>query len=118
LESKYIIQNTLDTIDNRITENITPQELAKACGYSTSRYNRIFSSAMGITLMAYVTRRKLQYALFDLSCGEKIIDIAFKYGFETHAGFTRAFKSVSGIPRLSFGFTPFVVGRREWKLTN
>jgi len=48
--------------------------------------------------MAYVTRRKLQYALFDLSCGEKIIDVALKYGFETHAGFTKAFKKCFGYP--------------------
>jgi AraC family transcriptional regulator len=98
VENNYTVQNVLDIIDDRITETITPQELSKACGYSTSRYNRIFSSAMGITLMAYVTHRKLQYALYDLSCGEKIIDIAFKYGFETHAGFTRAFKKCFGYP--------------------
>ena len=49
--------------------------------------------------MAYITRRKLQYALYDLSSGEKVIDVALKYGFETHAGFTRAFKKC-------FGYTP------------
>ncbi len=49
--------------------------------------------------MAYVIRRKLQYALYDLGCGEKIIDVAVKYGFETHAGFTKAFKKC-------FGYSP------------
>jgi AraC family transcriptional regulator len=93
-----ILQNFLDIIDNRIIEKITPQELAKECGYSTFHINRVFSRATGITLMAYVTRRKLQYALFDLSCGEKVIDIAVKYGFETHAGFTKAFKRCFGYP--------------------
>jgi len=98
LEDNYIIQNVLDIIDNRITERITPQELAKECGYSKFHFNRIFSRVTRITLMAYVTRRKLQYALFDLSCGEKIIDVALKYGFETHAGFTKAFKKCFGYP--------------------
>jgi AraC family transcriptional regulator len=96
--NNHIIQNALDIIDNRITERITPQELAKECGYSTFHFNRIFSRVTRITLMAYVTRRKLQYALFDVSCGEKIIDIAIKYGFETHAGFTKAFKKCFGYP--------------------
>jgi AraC family transcriptional regulator len=86
----------LDIIDSRITEGITPRELAKECGYSTVHFSRLFSGVTSITLMAYITRRKLQYALFDLSCGEKILDIAVKYGFETHAGFTKAFKKCFG----------------------
>jgi len=91
-----IIQEILDSIDNRITEKITLRELAEESGYSTFHLNRLFSGVTGITLMVYVTRRKLQYALHDLSCGERIIDIAMKYGFETHAGFTKAFKKCFG----------------------
>ena len=94
----HFVQNILDIIDNRITEKIVPQELSKESGYSTFHLNRLFSRVTGITLMAYVTRRKLQYALYDLSCGEKIIDVAMKYGFETHAGFTKAFKKCFGYP--------------------
>jgi AraC family transcriptional regulator len=99
LEENNIIQHVLDIIDNRITERRTLHELAEESGYSTSHLNRLFSGVTGITLMAYVTRRKLQYALYDLSCGERIIDIALKYGFETHAGFTKAFKKC-------FGYSP------------
>jgi AraC family transcriptional regulator len=86
----------LDTIDNHITEKLTPKELAKQSGYSASHLNRLFSGVTGITLMAYITRRKLQYALYDLVCGEKILDVAVKYGFETHAGFTKSFKKCFG----------------------
>jgi len=99
LEENNIIQHVLDIIDDRITERITLWELAEESGYSTFHLNRLFSRVTGITLMAYVTRRKLQYALYDLSCGEKIIDVALKYGFETHAGFTKAFKKC-------FGYSP------------
>ena len=99
MEDNHFIQNVLDIIDDRITERIIPQELAKESGYSTFHLNRIFSRVTGITLMAYVIRRKLQYALYDLSCGEKIIDVAMKYGFETHPGFTKAFKKC-------FGYSP------------
>ncbi|MFA5310006.1 MAG: effector binding domain-containing protein [Dehalococcoidales bacterium] len=93
-----MIQTVLDIIDNRITERLTPPGLAGEIGYSAFHFNRKFSRAAGITLMAYITRRKLQYALYDLSCGEKIIDVAVKYGFETHAGFTKAFKKCFGYP--------------------
>lgn len=48
--------------------------------------------------MDYVLKRKLQYALYDLAQGEKIIQIALDYGFETHSGFTKAFKKYFGSP--------------------
>jgi len=32
--------------------------------------------------MSYVTWRRLQYALHDLSQGKKVIDVAMEYGFE------------------------------------
>jgi AraC family transcriptional regulator len=98
LQENSIIQNVLDVIDERITEKVTLKELAEESGYSTFHLNRIFSRVTGITLMAYVIRRKLQYALYDIGCGEKILDVALKYGFETHAGFTRAFKKCFGYP--------------------
>jgi len=98
LEDNHFIQNVLDIIDNRITEKIVPKELANVSGYSSYHLHRVFSKATGMPLMVYVTRRKLQYALYDLSCGEKIIDVALKYGFETHAGFTKAFKKCFGYP--------------------
>jgi AraC family transcriptional regulator len=98
VEDNIIIQNALDIIDSRISEVLTPQELAKESGYSTFHFSRLFTRATRITLAAYITRRKLQYALFDVSCGEKIIDVAMKYGFETHAGFTKAFKKCFGYP--------------------
>ena len=48
--------------------------------------------------MDYVLKRKLQYALYDLARDEKIIQIALNYGFETHSGFTKAFKKCFGSP--------------------
>jgi len=93
-----IIRELLDIIDNRITDNINLSDLAKENGYSVSHLGRLFSGVTGLTLMAYVTRQKLQYALYDIGCGEKILDVALKYGFETHAGFTKACKKHFGFP--------------------
>jgi AraC-like DNA-binding protein len=118
MEDNHIIQNALDLIDNRITERIAPQELANECGYSVFYFNRLFSSVIGITLAAYVTRRKLQHALFDLSCGEKLLTLRLNMVLKHMPVLPGLLKNVSGIPRLFTGFTPFAVGRREWNLTN
>ncbi len=93
-----LIQKTLDYIDDHILEKIIVDELAKISGFSTYHYYKVFNSFVGMPVMEYITRRKLQYALYDLSNGQKVLDIALTYGFETHAGFTKAFKKSFGYP--------------------
>lgn len=92
------IQQILDAIDARITGEITAAELAALANYSTHHFSRIFTAMVGTPVMAYVTRRKLDFALYELSKGKKIIDVAMDYGFGTHAGFTKAFKKCFGCP--------------------
>ncbi len=93
-----LIQKTIDYIDDNIQEKISVEDLAGIAGFSTYHYYRVFSSMVGLSVMGYVTKRKLQFALFELSTGKKVIDIAMNYGFETHAGFTKAFKRHIGYP--------------------
>lgn len=98
MEYESIIQIALDDIDCKITENIKVEELACAVNYSVYHFCRIFVSLTGTPVKNYVVRRKLEHALYDLAQGQRIIDIAMKYGFETHAGFTKAFKKCFGLP--------------------
>ena len=98
MKRESIVQAVLDEIDKRIKENIQADELAHLIGYSTHYLRRIFLEQTGMSMMNYITRRKLEYALFDLSQGGRIIDAAMDYGFETHAGFTKAFKRIYGCP--------------------
>ncbi len=93
-----LIQRTLDYIDEHILEKIAVEELASKAGFSTYHYYKVFNSFVGIPVMEFITQRKLQYALFELSKGQKVLDIAVLYGFETHAGFTKAFKKTFGYP--------------------
>ncbi len=93
-----LIQKTINYIDENIQEEISVDILAKIAGFSTYHYYRVFNSFMGLSVMEYVTKRKLQFALFELNNGKKIVDIAMNYGFQTHAGFTKAFKRCFGYP--------------------
>ena len=49
--------------------------------------------------MEYVKREKLQRASVEIRSGKKIMDAALKYGWESHNGFTKAFKK-------EFGYCP------------
>ncbi|MDR0898539.1 MAG: helix-turn-helix domain-containing protein [Oscillospiraceae bacterium] len=98
MEYEATIQSVLDEIDRRIEENIRIDELARAANYSTYHFCRVFMALTGMPVMSYVTRRKLEYAQCDLSQGKRIIDVAMAYGFDTHAGFAKAFKKCFGFP--------------------
>ena len=42
-------------------------------------------------VMQYIIRRRLLHGIYEMSQGDKKIDIALKYGFLTYAGFYKAF---------------------------
>ena len=98
MDQEAMVQSALDGIDRRIKEPIRAEDLARAANYSTYHFCRLFAAVTGTPVMGYVTRRKLEHALYDLSRGKRILDVAMDYGFETHAGFTKAFKKCFGYP--------------------
>src|SRR5699024_577570 len=50
----------------------------------------------GLTLSDYIKNRKLSEANKDLLHGDKVTDVAFKYGYQSVDGFSRSFKKWSG----------------------
>ena len=98
MEYISLIQKTIDYIDDHIQDDLSVDTLASIAGFSTYHYYKVFSSFVHLSVMDYVTKRKLQFALQDLINGAKIIDIAMDYGYETHAGFNKAFKRAFGYP--------------------
>ena len=94
-----IIQNSIDYIEENLKTDITAKELSEMAGFSIFHFYRLFQNAVGMPVMQYITRRRLLNALYDMHCGEKIIMVALDYGFETQAGFYKAFVR-------EFGYTP------------
>ncbi|WBW96752.1 AraC family transcriptional regulator [Oceanirhabdus sp. W0125-5] len=94
-----LIQKTIDYIDNNIKEVISVDTLSSIAGFSTYHFYKVFNNIVGQSAMGYVTKRKLQFAMFEIQSGEKIINVAMDYGYETHAGFSKAFKRC-------FGYSP------------
>ncbi len=103
MQNLDIIQNSIDYIEDNLQTEITAQELARRANFSLFHYYRLFQSAVGMPVMQYIVRRKLLHAIYEISNGGetsgKSIDIALKYGFNTYAGFYKAFKR-------EFGHTP------------
>lgn len=87
-----IMQDSIDYIENNLKSELSAHELASKAGFSRFHYYHLFQGAIGIPVVQYILRRKLYNSLYEISLGEKIIDAALDYGFETHAGFFKAFK--------------------------
>lgn len=51
----------------------------------------------GVTIAEYIRRRRLTLAAQDIIAGEKIINVAYKYGYETPEAFTKSFRKMHGI---------------------
>lgn len=86
-----IMQESLDYIEDNIKCEITADELSKQAGFSLFHYYRLFHTAVGMPVMQYILRRRLLNAIYEISQGEKMIEVALAYGFETHGGFYKAF---------------------------
>lgn len=91
MDNRELIQNSIDYIEENLMAEITAQELADQAVFSLFHYYRLFQSAVGMPVMQYIVRRKLLNAIYEISCGKKMVDVALNYGFETHAGFYKAF---------------------------
>ena len=83
-------------VEKNIEKKIELKELADFMGYSPFYISRKFVDIYGIPITGYVRIRKLQYSIKDLLDGMKVIDVAMKYSFESHEGFSRSFKSLFG----------------------
>lgn len=92
MDNRRMIQNALDYIENNLKAEIDVDELCDMAGYSYVHFCRLFSHYVGLSQSEYITRRKLIHAVYDISKGMTKVDIALSYGFETYAGFYKAFK--------------------------
>lgn len=97
-------EKVLAYIEDHIQEKIRLPELAEIAGYSPFYFSRLFSEAMGMPATGYIRIRKLQHAAVSLLKGNKVLDVALLYAFDSHEGFTRAFTQL-------FGSTPSTVRR-------
>lgn len=96
MDYRSAIQESLEFIEDHLDAEITPVDLARRAGFSLYHYYRLFQSAVGMPLGQYLTRRRLLHAAFAMSRGMRGIDAALGYGFDTYAGFYRAFRREFG----------------------
>lgn len=91
MDNREIIQNSLDYIEENLKAEIAAKDLADLSGFSVFYYYRLFQGVVGMPVMQYILHRRLINAIYDISCGNKKINVALEYGFSSYASFYKAF---------------------------
>ena len=96
------IKPSLDYIEQNLKTDITTDELAGMTGYSVTHYRRVFSQATGLSVAKYIAKKRINYALAEISSGRKAIDAVLDYGFDTYSGFYKAFIKMYGCSPMKY----------------
>lgn len=91
MDNQKIMQRSLDFIEDNLRAEITAAELAEQAGFSLFHYYRLFQMATGMPVMQYIQRRRLLHGVYAMKRGLSKTDAALCYGFDTYAGFYKAF---------------------------
>ena len=91
MDNRTMIQRSLDYIEENLLTEITAAELAEAAHLSLFHYYRLFQQATGLPVMHYILRRRLLHGVYAMKQGSTKVDAALSYGFDTYAGFYKAF---------------------------
>lgn len=96
MDSCEIIKESADYIESHLKEHLSVELLAGRAGFSPYYFCRLFSLYMDMPVMEYVRRRRLSKGAAEICDGRRILDVAMDYGFESHNGFSKAFRKVYG----------------------
>jgi AraC family transcriptional regulator len=84
-------------IEKNLAGSVDFKKAAGIAECSPYHFQRMFAYLANVSLSEYVRRRKMSLAAADLKNGEKVIDVALKYGYESPTAFNRAFKTIHGM---------------------
>ncbi|MGH9159412.1 MAG: AraC family transcriptional regulator [Vicinamibacteraceae bacterium] len=101
------IRRVLRFIQERLDNELTPDECARVAHFSRYHFHRIFSGLVGESLGEHVRRIRLERAAGELRRTDRsVIEIALAAGYGAHEPFTRAFRAHFGVPPAEFRRRP------------
>lgn len=97
-----VLTAALEIVEQRLCEPMNAADLAKICFVSYSGLQKLFAYALGCSVSAYITKRRLSRASRELLGNKSITDIALDYQYNSPEAFSRAFRRFWGITPSEF----------------
>ena len=98
MEMLHRMNDCIQYIEDNLEGEIEMEELARLSLNSKFHFQRLFSLVTGFTVAEYIRRRRLTLAAQELNhANVKVIDVAFRYGYETPESFSKAFRKAHGV---------------------
>ena len=91
------MNDALEYMEDNLDGDISFEKAAQLACSSQYHFQRMFSYIIGVPLSEYLRRRRLTKAALDLQNGDKVIDVALRYGYDSPTAFNRAFQAVHGV---------------------
>ncbi len=98
------INSALEYIDKHIEEKLSLETIAAIAHYSPYHFHRIFKAIIGETLNEYIMRQRIEKSAIELMTKKDVIIavLAERYGFNSHAVYTRVFKKYYNVSPTAF----------------
>jgi len=99
MENTELIFKAVEFAKQNAADNeISVEDVAANAGFSIDYFNRIFLTHTGFTVTAYMNYVRLKNATKLLRTTDKsVLEIALEIGYDSHEGFTKAFKKKYGV---------------------
>ncbi|MGE7837466.1 effector binding domain-containing protein [Viridibacillus arvi] len=92
------LQKAIDYMEEHLTENISIEDIARQANVSEFHFQRTFAILTDTSIGEYLRGRRLTLAAHELANSNcKIIDVAYKYGYDTPEAFSKAFRRQHGV---------------------
>ena len=102
MDWNHKLQRIIDYTEEHLQRKEEPvdmDEITRISGCSYHFFLKVFSYMNGISYAEYVRHRKLTLAGYDLKSSPiKVVDLSYKYGYDSPTSFTKAFQQFMGYP--------------------
>ena len=88
--------DVLRFVHDNIDERLFSADVASRFGYSQWHFCVLFRQFTGKSFVEYVRYFRMQHAALDVMRGERVTDIAMKYGYDSVGGFNKSFLAEFG----------------------
>lgn len=93
------MNDAISYIEAHLLEEIDPVQVSAIACCPAQQFSRMFAYVTETTLTDYIRQRRLSLAALELRQTRRtVLEIALKYGYDSHAAFTRAFREQHNIP--------------------